>query len=367
MSWTERNKPYNEIPDLPPDGVNLESVPILKAINKANKYLAELKGYCETLPHPELLLNTVMLQESRDSSAIENIVTTQDELYKGILQPFEQMQSNVKEVVSYRQAMYTGMDELKRTNAFTVGLCIKIMQAIKLTSAGIRQVPGTKLENPATKEIIYFPPDPLVAKEKLYALEKFLNQKKQELDPLLQMALMHYQFEAIHPFTDGNGRTGRILNVLFLVFHDLLNIPVLYHSSYIIQHKSDYYRLLRLVTEKGEWEPWILFMLKAVEETAFSTLVLVKNICELKLATLEKLKALTQKVPAHEINDLLFSYPYLKIKTLIERNIGARNAVSRYLQMMEQEKIVSSMKIGREIYYVNDKLMDVISKRINVH
>ncbi|MEO5975528.1 MAG: Fic family protein [Chryseolinea sp.] len=353
---------HNALPDLPPRA-QLESSVILKAAIEANRYLAELKGYCQTLPNPDLLLNTIVLQESKDSSAIENIVTTQDELYKAIINPLEN-NSPAKEVISYRKAVYTGLDELKRTPVFTGRLAVKIMQRVKNTTVGFRSLPGVKLANPSNNRIIYTPPDPHTIGDKLAKWEKFINEEK-DLDPLVIMALMHYQFEAIHPFADGNGRTGRILNVLYLVYRELLTLPVLYHSAYIIQHKDDYYKRLRLVTEKGEWEAWILFMLQAIKETAGETLDLIKKIVTLKEKTLNKIKGkdVSQKLPAYELNDLIFSFPYIKIKTLIEKGIAQRQTASIYLKQLTKRKILRPIKQGREVYYVNHELMNLLSQR----
>jgi Fic family protein len=231
------DQPYNELPPLPPP-VALDTPVLLRAALKANRLLAELKGYCQTLPNPELLLNTVALQESKDSSAIENIVTTQDELYQAIINPFDSLPVNTKEVLSYRQAIYAGWEEWKTTGFFSTKLAITIMQRIKHTGATLRNTPGTRLFNPATKKTTYTPPDPQYLPEKLSQWERFITNIDEETDPLITMALMHYQFEAIHPFADGNGRTGRILNVLYLVHCGLLTMPVLYHSRHIIQHKE---------------------------------------------------------------------------------------------------------------------------------
>lgn len=361
MSWNQPNIPYNSLPDLPPP-INLATPAIFKAVVQANRYLAELKGYCQTLPNPEILLNTVVLQESRDSSAVENIVTTQDELYQAIINPFDSLPSNTKEVLSYRQALYTGWEYLKRQGLFTTKLAIQVMQAIKYTTADFRTIPGTKLKNPGLNQVIYSPPDPQYLPDKLSAWEKYINEAVENTDPLIVMALMHYQFEAIHPFSDGNGRTGRILNVLFLLQNDLLQLPVLYHSKYIIQHKNDYYRNLRLVTEEEAWEPWILFMLNAVKDTAATTLELIKNIIRLKAETLEIIKAVSQKIPASELNELIYSYPYIKIKVLEERGIAKRQTASSYLQKLAEENILKPMKVGKEIYFINHRLMRLLSE-----
>jgi len=364
MAWINPETPFNGINKLPPN-TDIESAAILKKAIQANKYLAELKGYCETLPNPELLLNTVILQESKDSSAIENIVTTQDDLYRAILNPFDHIPPNTKEVISYREAMYTGVSELKKRDVFTGNLAVKIMQRIKNTTAEYRTIPGTKLLNPNTNKIIYTPPDPAEIEKKIAEWESYINDGNSETDPLIIMALMHYQFEAIHPFADGNGRTGRILNVLYLVHKGLLTHPLLYHSAYIIQHKEEYYRRLRLVTEKQEWHEWIEFMLDAVKETSLTTLNTIKAIITLKEDNLKMIKGISQKLPAYELNELIFSFPYVKIKTLIERGIAKRQAASGYLQELAEKGILHSIKIGKEVYYINHKLMDILSGRLS--
>lgn len=362
MSWKTSEIPFNGLKALPP-GVNLEHPTMLKKAIQANRYLAELKGYCQTLPNPELLLNTVILQESKDSSAIENIVTTQDDLYRAILNPFDHVPPNTKEVLSYREAMYTGIEELKEKSVFTGNLAVKIMQRIKNTTSEYRLIHGTKLLNPNTNRIIYTPPDPTEIRNKIKDWEIFINEEN-EIDPLIIMALMHYQFEAIHPFADGNGRTGRILNVLYLVHRGLLTHPLLYHSAYIIQHKEEYYRRLRLVTENDEWHEWIEFMLDAVKETSLTTLNTIKSIITLKEDNLKKIKGISQKLPAYELNELIFSFPYVKIKTLIDRNIAKRQASSSYLQELAEKGILHSVKHGKEVYYINHKLMDILSGRL---
>lgn len=359
MSWKNADQPFNNLAALPPP-VNLDHPDILKGALQANRFLAELKGYCHTLPNPELLLNTVVLQESRDSSAIENIVTTQDELYQAILHPFDGLPANTKEVISYKQAVYSGWEHLTNTGLFTAKLAVKIMQSFKHTEAKYRSLPGTKLKNPATNKVIYSPPDPQYIAPMLSQWEKYCNEAPPDTDPLIVMALMHYQFEAIHPFSDGNGRTGRILNVLFLLHNNLLTLPVLYHSKYIIQHKNEYYKSLRLVTEEGAWLPWISYMLSAVRDTAQSTLSLIKAIIALKEQTLEQMKKVSQKMPAYELNELIFSYPYIKIKILEGRGIAKRQTASNYLQVLHEKNILRPLKIGKEIYYINFRLMNLL-------
>jgi Fic family protein len=365
MYWSTPELPFNKLPALPPND-EIETFELLKKAIQANKYLAELKGFCQTLPNPELLLNTVMLQESKDSSAIENIITTQDDLYRALLSPMDHIPSNAKEVIRYREAMYTGMEELKRKQVLTGSLAIKIMQKVKSTSAEFGTMPGIKLANPITKKIIYTPPDPEHIVQKIALWEKFINNEENELDPLIIMALMHYQFEAIHPFADGNGRTGRILNVLYLVHKGLLSHPLLYHSAYIIQHKEQYYRNLRLVTEDGDWKGWIGFMLDAIKETSLTTLNTIKEIIKLKELSLQLIKGVSQKLPAYELNELIFSFPYVKIKTLIDKNIAKRQTASIYLQQLSDIGILHTWKYGKEIYYINYKLMDILSGRLEV-
>ena len=359
----KRTEPHNTLCDLPPK-INLESPELLKATIKAGRLLAELKGYCQTLPDPRLLINTVVLQESKDSSAIENIVTTQDELYRAIASVDDGLgiSSATKEVLLYREALYNGLDLLNK-RGLTTNTLVAIMQHLKHTTTGIRTTTGTRLANPVTNKIIYTPPEgETLIRERLTMLEKFIHNDKDDIDALIKMALIHYQFEAIHPFADGNGRTGRILNVLYLVHKNLLNIPVLYLSSYIIQHKDDYYRLLREVTEKQNWNEWILFILNGVCETAALTLEKINAIQTLKKEMASRIKSVLKTSYNSELVDLMFSYPYLKIRILEENKIGHRQTSSVYLQKLAREKILRPVKIGKEMYYINHRLMDVISK-----
>ena len=363
----DRSLPYNALPDLPPPE-DVETVPILRATIRARSLLSELKGYCLTLPHPEILLNTVVLQESRDSSAIENIVTTQDELYRALASPEDSAGAppQVREVLRYREAIYAGMREMERTKGISTGVMVRIMQTLKQTTESVRAMPGTKLANPATREIIYTPPDgEAVIRDKLQALEGFINGESLPYDPLVVMALMHYQFEAVHPFSDGNGRTGRILNVLFLLDRDLLTLPVLYISGYVVRHKADYYRLLRRVTEEGAWTDWILYMLDAVAETSQATLETIKGILRLRAQATEDAKAALPRGPAREIVDLMFSYPYLKISTLEAEGIAKRQTASTYLHALTKESggpgLLRPVKVGRDVYFINDPLVRLLA------
>ncbi len=364
MPKFNKDLPYNSLPDLPPKS-QLETVEILKLTIEANKLLGELKGYCQTLPNPEMLLNTIVLQESKDSSAIENIVTTQDDLYKATLGFIDGINNSAaKEVIQYRQALYWGLEQMQKKGVITTNVLIGIMQTLRNSDENIRRNPGTKLANPNNNSIVYTPPEgESVIRQKMAALEHFINeQEAANLDPLIKMALIHYQFEAIHPFSDGNGRTGRILNVLYLINQNLISLPVLYLSYYIIQNKSDYYRLLREVTEKGNWAGWVIFILKGVAETAAMTLQKVSAIRELKQQVEIKVRETLKTSFSRELVDLLFSYPYIKIKVLEEQGIAKRQTSSLYLKKLTDAGILAAVPMWKENYYVNQQLINILSK-----
>jgi Fic family protein len=304
-----------------------------------------------------------VLQESKESSAIENIVTTQDELYKATLMGDKLKNQAAKEVLQYRQALYFGLDELKEKGIITTNLLVSIMQKLRNTSDGIRRNPGTKLSNPVAGQIIYSPPEgESLIREKLFALEQFINVSEDDIDPLVKMALIHYQFEAIHPFSDGNGRTGRILNIIYLIQQELIGLPVLYLSKYIIENKADYYRLLREVTEQNNWIEWILYVVNGVAETSLTTLEKIKDILALKAEAETVLKAQLGVAFSRELNDLLFSYPYIKIAVLKEHGIAKRQTASQYLQKIEKAGWLTSFQVWKETYYINHRLITLLSK-----
>jgi len=354
---------YNDLPNLPPKK-NLETKAIYKSIIKANKLLAELKGFCQTLPNPQMLLNTIVLQESKESNAIENIVTTQDELYKATLMGDGVKNQAAKEVLQYREAIYWGIEELQKNNLITTNLLVGLMQRLRGSSENIRKNTGTKLANPTNNQVVYTPPEGEgIIRDKLSQLEIFINDNEfSDLDPLIKMALVHYQFEAIHPFSDGNGRTGRILNILYLIQQELLGLPVLYLSNYIIQNKSDYYKLLREITEKGNWEGWVLFMVNGISETSAMTLSKIHSILRLKEDTIINAKEVLKSSYTKELIDLLFNHPYIKIKVLEDNNIAKRQTASEYLKKLESKEILESVKIGNEIYYINKSLIAILSE-----
>lgn len=361
------NKPNNDLKKLPPE-VNLETPEIFRACIKANKALAELKGCCMRLPNPEMLLNTVILQESKTSSEIENIVTTQDDLYKATLDEIDKISNPAaKEVILYREAIYKGIELFKNRGIITANMLIEIMQTLRGTQEGIRKICGTKIANPATKKVVYTPPEgETLIREKLSDLEKFINDDDTELDTLVKMALIHYQFEAIHPFSDGNGRTGRILNILYLIKEGLLDMPILYLSHYIIVFKSVYYKLLNNVTLDDEWADWVLYMIKAVEETAKYTLNQIEEILRLKNETEQKVKEVLQSNIYKELTELLFMHPYIKIKVLEDKGIAKRQTVSIYLKKLSEAGILNPVKLWKETYYINTALFDLLSKGIEM-
>ena len=256
----QKNEPFNDLPSLPPPGINLETPALLKQLITAARNLGELNGLCETLPDPKLFINTIILQESRNSSAIENIVTTQDELYKATLEEGTEQHEAAREVLGYRDALYVGLTAQK--GLILTNTMVEVVQTIKHNNAGIRTIQGTALKNAINGEVVYTPPSGEdILRKKLAELERFINDNDMSLvDPLIKLALIHYQFEAIHPFSDGNGRTGRIINTLYLLQQKLLSQPVLYISSYFVQNKVEYYQLLKKgVTETGNWQDWILY------------------------------------------------------------------------------------------------------------
>lgn len=363
MSYS-RNQPFNDLPDLPPN-FNLNQPEILQNLVRASRQLGELKGLCMTLPNPNILINTIVLQESRESSAIENIVTTNDELFQAVADNGT-TNNAAKEVLSYRKAIYQGLEMMQnRKNLITTNMLVEVVQAIKENQSGIRSTSGTALKNAITGEVVYTPPcceD--VIREKLESLEKFINDDMDSsIDPLIKMALIHYQFESIHPFLDGNGRTGRILNVLYLVQQGLLPQPVLYLSSYINANKQVYYRLLREVTEKDNWQDWVMFLLTSVGEMAQSTSQRIRDILVLKKQIEEQVKAILGTSFSHELIQLMFTVPYLKIDSLVSNQLAHRQTASTWLKKLANEHILQIKKIGKTNYYINWQLMEVLSKQ----
>ena len=354
-----RQQPYNDLPLLPPT-TELETRAVLKQAISANRVLANLRGLAAKIPNQGLLINSIVLQEARLSSEIENIVTTNDELYRAAANGDGKTDPHTKEVLRYREALYFGFKAL-RERPLNSNLFIELVQLIKQVDIGIRAIPGTALKNDLG-EVIYTPPvGEAVIRDKLANLDQFIH-ADDGLDPLVKMAVMHYQFEAIHPFPDGNGRTGRILNLLFLVEQQLLDIPVLFLSRYIITHRQDYYAGLRGVTESQDWERWVLFMLKAVESTAQQTFEQVNRILALMEEVRERVQREAESIYSKDLVETIFMQPYTKIAFLVEAGIAKRQTASRYLQTLAAMGILREEQVGREKYYINDALFAELTR-----
>ncbi|MDH5603935.1 MAG: Fic family protein [Cyclobacteriaceae bacterium] len=357
-----QNAPQFKLERLPPLRKKVETIEILRQTNKSMAALAELKGIAKTIPNQAMLLNAIVLQEARDSSEIENIITTQDELYKALTVNKSKVSAETKEVVNYRKAIFHGFDLAKKQGFLRVNDVVSIQQTLVDNTAGIRSTPGTVLQNDKTGEIIYTPPQD--KSEILDLLSNFIHHYNQpdDLSPLINLAILHYQFESIHPFYDGNGRTGRILNILFLILNGLIDVPILYLSSYIIANKPEYYQLLNQTNRTGQWEEWIIFMLKAVENTSKDTItkiITIKNQLELTIANVQE-KA--SKIYKKELVELLFEQPYSKIDFVVNRLGVERKAASRYLRELERIGILESMKVGRETLYINKELIKILKQ-----
>lgn len=361
MEKFDRNIPYIDLPLLPPKA-DIETKKILRKAISAGRALAQLNGTLLNLPNPTLFLDTIYLQEAKASSEVENIITTNDDLYKSVVADRKVENSAIKEVLSYKEALWLGLEELKTKPIITTNLCIKIVQCIKQNNASIRNTPGTTLSN-TTGKIIYTPPsgEPII-REKLANLEKFINENE-TLDPLIKMAILHYQFEAIHPFSDGNGRTGRILLLLYLKLSGLLDTPAIYLSEYIIKNKVEYYRCLRDVTEKKEWEDYILYMLDMIEETSQKGLKRLNKITTAMEETATQIKNKLPKVYSKDLIEIIFRLPYTKRQHLIDENIGNLKTVGNYLIALEENGFLKSEKVGKEKLYLNQKLLEILGNK----
>ena len=363
MATIIANKAFNDLPLLPPNEFLVETISILKQESKSAVALAELKGLANTLPNPNILINAVILKEAQASSGIENVITTQDKLYQALYAKSTKPDVATKEVLRYREALLMGTRLIKEREFLNTNGIIAIQKELEENNAGLRILQGTKLINDSTNEVIYTPPDNFdTISDLMKNLEEYLNNDSDDISPLIKLAIQHYQFESIHPFYDGNGRTGRIINVLYLILKGLLNEPVLYLSSFIIQNKGDYYRLLQEVRTKNNWEDWILYMLKGVEQTAQST---IEQINKINLLFNETQKLVQEKLPRIYSKDLieqLFIHPYSKIEFLVN-NLGIeRKAASRYLNGLEEIGILKSQQKGKEVIYINTKLYNLLKK-----
>jgi len=355
MTWKLIPLPYAE---------DLETKSILKQLPAAHAALAELKGIVRSIPNQIILLNTLGIQEAKDSSSVENIITTHDELYKANLDFEVNTSPDVKEVQNYVAAMKRGFELLQTRGLLTNQTILKIQETLEGNNAGFRKLPGTALKNAQTGEIVYLPPqDPNEILSLMTNLEQFINDPElSDYDPLVKMAIIHYQFESIHPFYDGNGRTGRILNILYLIMTGLQKLPILYLSSHIIRNKPDYYRLLQGVRENGDWESWISYMIRGVENTARETIQLIEEL-KILIVEMQVLLRTRYKFYSQELLNNLFEHPYTKIEFLV-RDLGvSRITAANYLNQLAADGVLRKERLGTGNYYVNERLFELLSRR----
>lgn len=361
-----RKEEKYSIPSLPLP-YDLETKEVLKQLNRANRKLAELKGVAQTIPNERILISSLTLQEAKDSSEVENIVTTQDDLYRAGLDPSHQfINAATKEVLFYREAINEGFRMVRNKDILTLNDIKRVQEILEQNTAGFRTTPGTQLKRENDGAVIYTPPqDGMAIVRYMSNLEQFINDDHlSQLDPLIKMAIIHHQFESIHPFYDGNGRTGRIINILYLVITGLLDLPILYLSRYITHNKGEYYRLIQAIRDKNtdnaaEWEAWILFMLKGVEVTAEDTISLVKNIGRLMAEYKNVIRPDFGSKYNHELLNGLFYHPYTKIDHVVANMQVSRQTASKYLDRIVALGLLKKEKMGKENYYINTRLMNL--------
>lgn len=342
----------------------LETKSVLKKLNRAHRALAELKGVTGIIPNQIILINTLSLQEAKDSSAIENIITTHDDLFKSDALTKEFSSPEAKEVYSYAIALRNGYEKVKKVGLLTNNNILEIQRTLGTSSVGFRKLPGTELKNERTGEVVYTPPqNEAQIKLLMDNLEKFINDDSiSDVDPLIKMAVIHHQFESIHPFYDGNGRTGRIINILYLVKYGLLDTPVLYLSRYINQTKNEYYRLLQAVRIDQSWEEWVLYMLDGIEQTAHQTIRLIQEMRDLMQHHKHKMRDELPKIYSQDLLNNLFRHPYTKIDFVIQELQVHRNTAMRYLEELVRIGLLTKHKIEKENFYLNTGLFDLLRK-----
>ncbi len=345
--------------DFLPPKLDIETKKVLKQLSLSHRYLAELKGVAKTIPNENILINTLSLQEAKDSSEIENIVTTHDELYRENI--FINTNAATKEVYRYARSLKLGFEIIRKEKLLLNKHIIEIQKNLEANDAGFRKQAGTVLKN-SNGEIVYTPPqDTGEVLDLMTNLEKFINDNEiSNLDPLTKMAIIHYQFESIHPFYDGNGRTGRIINILYLVLQDLLEIPVLYLSRFITKNKADYYNVLQNVRDENDWESMILYMLKGIEVTAKETIILIQKIKKLIQEFKIKIRTELPKIYSQDLINNLFKNPYTKIEFLQKDLKISRQTASNYLDKIASLGLLHKIKVGKTNYYVNTKLTDAL-------
>jgi len=345
---------------LPPN-VPVETPEVLKKALEAQQYLSELKGISQTIPNQGILLNTLPIQEARDSSEIENIVTTSDALYKADVEKEKRIDQTTKEVQRYAVALNEGFNRIRKGGVIRINDIIAIQETLEDNDAGVRSLPGTKLTNPATGEVVFVPPQHKeVILKALDNLEQYINNDElSDVHPLIKMAIIHVQFESIHPFYDGNGRTGRIINMLYLVQKGLLDIPVLYLSRYIVQNKPKYYELLQRVRTHNDWESWILYLLEGVKQTSKGTIEDIKQIREEMLRAKHQIRKKFSFYSQDLINHI-FRHPYTKINHLKDDLRVSRPTATKYLNELTEANFLKKVKQGRDNYYINYNLLEIL-------
>ena len=357
-----------KLASLPLDNeAELESAPLLKQLIQAHRRLAELKGVAKTIPNESILISTLGLQEAKASSAIENIITTHDELFQAEVLDAKQSNSAAKEIENYRAALWQGYQQTRDTKLIRFDDILRTQAIIEPNKSGIRKIPGTVISNAKTKKVIYTPPQhPDEIQSLLANLVDYINDDSlSRLDPLVKMAIMHHQFESIHPFYDGNGRTGRIINILYLVKNDLLDLPILYLSRYIVQNKDDYYRLLQSVRDHNDWSDWVSYVVRGIEITAEETITFVHQIRELVMQTKQRMRTELPTIYSQDLLNNLFSHPYTKVQFLIDQLGVSRITATKYLNQLTDKGFVTKHKLGRTNYFVNEPLIQLIVSQEN--
>lgn len=360
MTMDKTNSQY-EIPDLFALG-DIETKAVLKAASLAHQALGELKGVVQTMPNQNILLGTLPLQEAKESSEIENIITTQDDLYQSSFATQQFSSTAAKEVHHYAQAMNLGFNAVCDSGLITLNLIKEIQAALEGNNAGFRKQTGTGLVNQTTKEVVYMPPQtPDLIEKYMSDLERFINDSEQiDYDHLVKMALIHHQFESIHPFYDGNGRTGRIINILYLIQQKLLDTPILYLSRYINRNKAQYYQLLQDVRDTNSWENWLIFMLNGITQTAQQSVVLIQKIKALMQQHKQKIRQELPNVYSHELINNLYRHPYTKIDFVAQECQIHRNTATKRLDELVQLGLLEKVKIGKENFYINTELYQLL-------
>jgi Fic family protein len=350
------------IAPLPPaDLEHYETRAVLKKVALANRYLAELKGVAATIPNDAILINTLVLQEAKHSSAIENIITTQDDLYKAELFTTAIANPATKEVQDYATALKAGFLRVRDTGLIRLADILAIQETLEKNQAGFRKLPGTELKNAQTGQVVYTPPQhPQEIERLMNNLMQYINDNALcGADPLVKMAIIHHQFESIHPFYDGNGRTGRILNMLYMVNQGLLDLPILYLSRYLIQTKAEYYQQLQNLRDTGEWEPWLLYILEGVTQTAQTTIELIKQIKLLMQTYKQKMRTELPRIYSQELLNNLFNHPYTKIEFVMNDLSVSRLTATKYLDQLVGIGLLDKEKISRSNYYINQPLLEI--------